>query len=141
MEGLHHRIVVCSSSHHLRKFTGENPSTIHFTEFHVMEDAKRTHFKIVDYLHYDITRTRALFVYTNRHFLVSLASLRLLRCFSDPLIAWTYYRSDSLSTELQGHCSSSVITFICSNNGSSRTPFSPHHHLISLTPRLSNSCV
>ena len=30
---------------------------------------------------------------------------RVLRCFPDPLIAWTFYcSSDSLSTELQGHC-------------------------------------
>jgi hypothetical protein len=30
---------------------------------------------------------------------------RVLHYFSDPLIAWTFYcSSDSLSTELQGHC-------------------------------------
>ncbi len=30
---------------------------------------------------------------------------RVLYCFPDPLLAWTFYcSSDSLSTELQGHC-------------------------------------
>ncbi len=49
---------------------------------------------------------------------------RVLHCFSDPLIAWTFYcSSDSLSTELQGHCIAREM--------STHSPLSVYHLLYS----------
>jgi hypothetical protein len=51
--------------------------------------------------------------------------VRDLHCFSDPLIAWTFYcSSDSLSTELQGHCITREL--------STHSPLSVYHLLYSI---------
>ncbi len=53
------------------------------------------------------------------------ASARVLRCFPDPLLAWTfYYSSDSLSTELQGHWITREM--------STHSPLSVYHLLYSI---------
>jgi hypothetical protein len=44
---------------------------------------------------------------------------------------WALHRTG----DMNAHSSSSVITFIVQTPVSSHTPFSPHHHLISLTSR------
>ncbi len=50
---------------------------------------------------------------------------RVLHCFPDPLLAWTFYcSSDSLSTELQGHCIAREM--------STHSPLSVYHLLYSI---------
>ncbi len=50
---------------------------------------------------------------------------RVLRCFPDSLLAWTFYcSSDSLSTELQGHCIAREM--------STHSPLSVYHLLYSI---------
>ncbi len=52
---------------------------------------------------------------------------RVLRCFPDPLLAWTfYYSSDSLSTELQGHCIAREIWMHPVHQPSSSSLFQPY---------------
>ena len=71
-----------------------------------------------------------------------LGFARLLSCFTDPLIAWTFYCSSDhpvcrAAWAFASHGRHECIQFIiryhlyCSNSDSSREPFSPHHHLIS----------
>jgi hypothetical protein len=52
---------------------------------------------------------------------------RFLRCFPDPLIAWTFYcSSDSLSTELQGHCITREIWIHTVHHPLSSSLFQPY---------------